>query len=244
MYGSGSGYGGFSIFWLIVVFVGPVFAVALSGGLPDGSNSNRGVPPILVVGGGLSIAILVGSKLLQERVRKLESAGPRPTKVEEFAESLGLLYETDAATKRPKLTGKRGRIWLAVHLGKKKKIRILARHNLSLPAGFSITNTGKTVAPKRAAAQGGVVLGRSLRFVGAESMPVVWEHPDVASALMAVLHPFPGSSIDHQRVTIEGSGMRQDEVQDYIDEIVRLVEILRAPPTQDLQAPRFPGTPA
>ncbi|MDG1483414.1 MAG: hypothetical protein P8R54_27735 [Myxococcota bacterium] len=241
MYGSSGGYGGFSIFWLIIVFVGPVFAVALSGGLPDGSNSNRGIPPIFIVGGGLSIAVLVGSKLLQERVRKLEAEGPKPTKIEAFAKSLGLLHETDAATKRPKLTGKRGRIWLAVHL-EKKKIRILARHNLSLPAGFSITNTGKAVAPKLAAAQGGVVLGRSLQFVGSEGMPVVWEHPDVASALMAVLHPFPGSSIDNQRVTIEGSGMKKDEVQGYIDEIVQLVDILRAPPIQDLQAPRFPGT--
>ncbi|MFT5681524.1 MAG: MFS family permease [Myxococcota bacterium] len=234
-------YGGFSIFWVIVVVAAPVVGVILNGGLPDGSNSTRGIPPIFIVGGGLGIAMLVGSKLLQERVRKQDAEGPKPTKIDEFAKSIGLLLEVDAATKRPKLTGRRGQVWLAVHL-EKKKTRILARHNLSLPAGFSITNTGKKISKKIGASQGGVILGRSLQFAGTEGMPVVWEHPEIAGALMAVLHPFPGSSIDSQRIIIEGVGLKQDEIQGYIDEIVRLVEVLKAPPAQDIKAPRFPGT--
>ena len=111
-------------------------------------------------------------------------------------------------------------------------------------SAFGAKAVARHAAPKLAAAQGGVLLDRSLQVTGSEGMPVIWEHPDVASALMAVLHPFPGSSIDRQRVTIEGTGMSPEEVQGYLDEIVRLVDILRAPPTLDLQAPRFPGTSA
>jgi hypothetical protein len=238
VFGAGSGYGRISIFWVMVVFAGPIIGAIINGGLPDGSNSTRGMPPIVFVGGGLTIALLVGSKLLQERVRSQEAAGPQPTKLDEFAREIGLLVETDATTKLPKLTGRRDQVWLAVHL-EKKRIRIIARHNLSLPAGFSITNTGGK--PVKPTGRGGVVLGRALQFAGAEGMPVVWEHPDVAGALMSVLHPWPGSSIDSQRITVEGVGMRQEDIQGCIGEIVRLVAVLKDPPTADITPPRFPG---
>ena len=241
MYGSTGGYGGFSIFWVVVVVAAPIIGAIISGGLPDGTNNARNMPPIFFVGGGLAIALLVGSKLLQDRVRRQEEEDPKPGKFDLFAKEIGLLVEVDATTKRPKLTGKRGRVWLAVHL-EKKKTRIIARHNLKLPAGFSITNTGKKPAKLLNAAHGGVVLSQALQFSGAEGMSVVWAHPEVASSLMAVLHPYPNSSIDHQRITIEGVGMKQADIKGYIDDIVRLIEVLRSPPTQDITAPRFPGS--
>ena len=240
MYGSTGGYGGFSIFWVVVVFIAPVVGVILNGGLPDGSTSARDMPPIVFVGGGLAIAILVGSKLLQERVRRQDEAGPQPTRIDALAQQLLLLPETDLATKRPKLTGRRGQVWLAVHL-EKKAIRIQARHNLSLPAGFSITNTNTAPHKPLRAAEGGVVLSRALRFVGSESVAIPWDHPEVAGALMAVLHPYPGSSIDNQRITLSGIGMKEADIAGHIDEIMRLVAVLKEPPSQDLAAPKFPG---
>ena len=240
MYGSTGGYGGFSIFWVVVVFMAPIVGVILNGGLPDGSTSARDMPPIVFVGGGLAIAILVGSKFLQERVRRQDEAGPQPTRIDALAQRLRLLPETDAATRRPKLTGKRGQVWLAVHL-EKKAIRIQARHNLSLPAGFSITNTDKTPRRPLTAAEGGSVLSRALQFAGSEAMTIAWDHPDVAGALMAVLHPYPGSSIDRQRITVSGKGMKEADIAGHIDDIIQLVAVLKDPPAQDLAPPRFPG---
>lgn len=240
MYGSTGGYGGFSIFWVIVVFAAPIVGAIFSGGLPDGSSSLRSIPPIFFVASGVGIAVLVGSKLLQDRVRKLEAEGPKPSKLEEFAREIRLLLEEDPATKRPKLTGKRGQVWLAVHL-LKKQTRIVARHNLKLPADFSITNTGKTRSKVLSSAQGGLVLSQALQFAGAEELDIAWQHPEVAGALMAVLHPFPGSSINSKHITIEGAGMKQDEIDGHINDIVKLVAVLREPPSEDIQPPRFPG---
>lgn len=240
MYGSTGGYGGFSIFWVVVVFIGPIVGVVLNGGLPDGSASARGMPPIVFVGGGLTIAILIGSKLLQERVRRQDEAGPQPTRLDELAAQLRLLLETDAATKRPKLTGRRGQVWLAVHL-EKKAIRIQARHNLRLPAGFSITNTGTSIRKPLKASEGGMVLSQALQFAGTNAMAIAWDHPEVAGALMATLHPYPGSSIDRQRITLTGTGMKEADIAGHIDDIIKLVAILKDPPSADLAPPQFPG---
>ena len=128
-----------------------------------------------------------------------------------------------------------------MHL-EKKKTRILARHNLKLPAGFSITNTAKSVKPPQSDAQGAVVLSRDLKLAGTDGMAVAWEHPQVASALMAVLSRFPGSSIDSQRITVEGAGLRQDEIAGQLEAIERLVGTLKDPPAADMAPPRFPGT--
>ena len=62
MYGSTGGYGGFSIFWVVVVFVGPIAGVILNGGLPDASTSARDMPPIVFFGGGLAGFLLVGTR--------------------------------------------------------------------------------------------------------------------------------------------------------------------------------------
>ena len=241
MYGSTGGYGGFSIFWVIVAFAAPVVGTIINGGLPDGTNSSRVIPPILLYGGGFAIALMVGTKWLQDRVRREEEEGPKPGKLDIFAQEIGLLPEVDDATKRPKLTGKRGQVWLAVHL-ERRKIRIVARHNLKLPAGFQITNTGKKPVQALSASQGGVVLGKALQFEGTDAMAVAWNHPDVASALMATLHPYPGSRIDHKTLTIDGAGMKRADIVGHIDEIVRLVAVLKSPPQQDITAPKFPGS--
>ena len=85
------------------------------------------------------------------------------------------------------------------------------------------------------------MLSRALRFVGSESVAIPWDHPEVAGALMAVLHPYPGSSIDNQRITLSGIGMKEADIAGHIDEIMRLVAVLKEPPSQDLAAPKFPG---
>lgn len=240
MYGSTGGYGGFSIFWVVVVFVGPIAGVILNGGLPDASTSARDMPPIVFFGGGLAVFLLVGSKLLQDRVRRQDEAGPKPSRIDALAEQLGLLPETDAATKRPKLTGRRGQVWLAVIL-EKNAVRIQARHNLSLPAGFSITNTETRAREPLRPSEGGMVLSQALQFSGTSALDIAWEHPDVAGALMAVLHPHPGSSIDPQRITLSGSGMKEADIAGHIDAILKLIAVLKDPPSQDLTPPRFPG---
>ncbi|MEL6348487.1 MAG: hypothetical protein AAFV53_35600 [Myxococcota bacterium] len=218
--------------WVAMFIFVPLLGVILGDRGPVGYG-HEGLPPLFYVVGFIAGVLIIGSNWLQRSVAA--NLNPSKTSLERFADNNRLTVEQDPESKKPMLRGKRGDVWLSIY-PRRRAIKMEVRHNAPLPRGFSITSG------KGGSSFANPILDGALQMTGGDKVDINWNDPRLTELLMAVLHPFPGSTIDHARITVSGAGMKQDDLPGHIDTVVDLIQILKAPPQRADAPPTFPGT--
>jgi len=242
MYGFRSGYGvpfafgGFMIFYAALYVLAPAVVGVATGDELSGFNQDRDADlmPLLMFAGGVAVILIFGSSYLRRQVEAEDEAERTgQTREDKLARALGLSVEDDPVGKHKVLAGKRGDVWVAVHL-ERRKIRIVARHDLRLPASFSI-QAGKAKGDRF----GNVVLDGALRASGLSALETDWTHPRTTALLMEVLHQHPGSVVDGKNIVVAGK-LKEAQLDGLLDSIAALVGRLGTP-AAPVERPRFPG---
>lgn len=190
--------------------------------------------PLMLIGGGLAIILYFGSYYLRQRVEHdAEQAKTKSTPSDKLASALKLSLETDPLGKHKVMNGRRGDVWLAVHL-ERRQTRIIARHGLRASKDTHI-QAGKQTGEHF----GNVVLDRALSATGLEALQVDWTHPRTTALMLELLQQHPGSVIDERNITIKGR-ISTDALEGLLDSVVELVKLLQTPSSPVARKP-FPG---
>jgi hypothetical protein len=229
-------FGGFVAISGLMYVVIPAIFHGVTGERMAGFQQDRDgdLIPLLLIGGGIGIILYFGSYYLRQRVERDEAqVRTKSTPSDALAAALKLSLETDPVGKHKVLTGRRGEVWLAVHL-KRRQTRIVARHGLRLPKG-TLIQAGKQKGDRF----GNVLLDRALMATGLDAFQVDWTHPRTMALMLELLQQHPGSTIDARNITIQGK-LNTADLDGLLDSVVALAALLKAPPAPSERKP-FPG---
>jgi len=234
--GGGGGFMRFTFFWIVAFVVGPTIYGLLMGKGPGFGHAQ--LPPLFYVIGGGALLLSVGSYYLQRSVEAEKELPFGGNRINTLAESLGLWVEEDPKTKKPMMSGKRGKYWLQVRMPR-KRIALSIRHHLSLPSGFRISHPETARTSKQQF--GNPVLDNALQLEGGDGLPIDWSNTALTATLMAALHPYPGALMDSRSVVIDSKALKRDALDQAIEDAITLIQAMANPPKRSEKMPKFPG---
>ncbi|MEL6342787.1 MAG: hypothetical protein AAFV53_06615 [Myxococcota bacterium] len=141
-----------------------------------------------------------------------------------LADRVGLLHGHDDQG-RHVLDGSREDIWLHAHAEGSWMV-VRGRIDAPLPPTLRITHTRER--PQRPRLRtGNPILDAHARVEGDTRALTLLEDPDLAGALLAVVHAWPGSHVDARYVTLRCPDAMGRRLEDRCEDVIALVHALR-----------------